>query len=41
MDDLTQRLAKLSSAEDFLEFFTLPYEQAVVNVNRLHILNRF
>ncbi|HEY9192612.1 MAG TPA: nitrogenase stabilizing/protective protein NifW [Methyloversatilis sp.] len=41
MDDLTQRLAKLSSAEDFLEFFTLPYEQAVVNVNRLHILKRF
>ena len=41
MDDLTQRLAKLSSAEDFLEFFALPFDQGVVNVNRLHILKRF
>jgi nitrogenase-stabilizing/protective protein len=41
MHELTDRLAKLSSAEDFLEFFSLPFEQSVVNVNRLHILKRF
>jgi nitrogenase-stabilizing/protective protein len=41
MDDLTKRLAQLSSAEDFLQFFALPYDQSVVNVNRLHILKRF
>ncbi|MBU0604482.1 MAG: nitrogenase stabilizing/protective protein NifW [Gammaproteobacteria bacterium] len=41
MDDLTQRLATLSSAEDFLEFFALPFDEAVVHVNRLHILKRF
>lgn len=41
MDELTQRLATLSSAEDFLEFFALPFDQSVVNVNRLHILKRF
>lgn len=41
MDELTQRLAKLSSAEEFLDFFALSYEQSVVNVNRLHILKRF
>lgn len=41
MHELTQRLASLSSAEDFLEFFEIPFEQAVVNVSRLHILKRF
>ena len=41
MGDLTQRLQRLSSAEDFLEFFGVAYEAAVVNVNRLHILKRF
>ncbi|MDO6385370.1 MULTISPECIES: nitrogenase stabilizing/protective protein NifW [Uliginosibacterium] len=41
MDELTQRLASLSSAEDFLDFFSVPYEQSVVNVSRLHILKRF
>jgi nitrogenase-stabilizing/protective protein len=41
MDDLTRRLATLSSAEDFLEFFALPFDEAVVHVNRLHILKRF
>lgn len=41
MNNLSQRLAKLSSAEDFLEFFAVPYEQSVVNVSRLHILKRF
>ena len=41
MDELTQRLAALSSAEEFLDFFALRYEQSVVNVSRLHILKRF
>ena len=41
MDQLTQRMTKLSSAEEFLDFFELSYEQAVVNVSRLHILKRF
>lgn len=38
---LIDRLKALSSAEDFLQFFGLPYEEKVVHVNRLHILKRF
>lgn len=34
-------LEELSSAEDFLEYFDIPYDPAVVHVNRLHILQRF
>jgi nitrogenase-stabilizing/protective protein len=41
MNALAQRLTKLSSAEDFLEFFGLPYEETVLNTSRLHILKRF
>lgn len=41
MDSLTQRLKALSSAEDFMVFFGIPYEERVVQVNRLHILKRF
>ena len=41
METLTQRLKALSSAEDFLHFFGVPFEQSVVHVNRLHILKRF
>ncbi|MGV8891537.1 MAG: nitrogenase-stabilizing/protective protein NifW [Burkholderiaceae bacterium] len=41
MNTLAQRLTKLSDAEEFLEFFGLPYQQSVLNVNRLHILKRF
>ena len=41
MEQLTQRLAQLSSAEEFLDFFGIPYEQHVLNVSRLHILKRF
>jgi len=41
MDSLTQRLKALSSAEDFMVFFGVPYEERVVHVNRLHILKRF
>ena len=41
MDALTQRLQALSSAEDFLRFFGIPFEERVVHVSRLHILKRF
>lgn len=41
MNSLAQQLKALSSAEDFLDFFGVPYEAAVVHVNRLHILKRF
>jgi len=41
MDTLIQRLEALSSAEDFFTFFGVPAEEAVVQVNRLHILKRF
>jgi len=41
MSTLVQRLTQLSAAEEFLEFFCLPYEQSVLNVSRLHILKRF
>jgi nitrogenase-stabilizing/protective protein len=33
--------ADCESAEGFLEHFAVPYERAVVHVNRLHILQRF
>ncbi len=41
MENLLQQLKALSSAEDFLQFFGVPFDQAVVNVSRLHILKRF
>jgi nitrogenase-stabilizing/protective protein len=42
-DDLTldEALEELSAAEDFLDYFEVPYEPSVVHVNRLHILQRF
>jgi nitrogenase-stabilizing/protective protein len=39
--DLASELADLESAEDFLAFFDVAYDPAVVHVNRLHILQRF
>jgi len=41
MQELARRLKELSSAEDFLAFFAVPYDARVVHVNRLHILKRF
>lgn len=38
---LADALADLNSAEDFLEYFDIPYDPGVVQVNRLHILQRF
>jgi len=40
-DSFAAQLRQLSAAEDFLNFFGVPYEKAVVNVSRLHILKRF
>jgi nitrogenase-stabilizing/protective protein len=37
LDDLDE----LVSAEDFLEYFEIEYDPAVVQVNRLHILQRY
>ncbi|MBR0566563.1 nitrogenase-stabilizing/protective protein NifW [Azoarcus sp. L1K30] len=43
MNELTldEAMEELSAAEDFLEYFGVPYDPAVVHVNRLHILQRF
>ncbi|MBO9997785.1 MAG: nitrogenase-stabilizing/protective protein NifW [Cyanobacteria bacterium SID2] len=32
---------QLKDAEEYFEFFELPYDPQVVNVNRLHILRKF
>jgi nitrogenase-stabilizing/protective protein len=40
-EDFALDLDELSSAEDFLEYFEIEYAPAVVQVNRLHILQRF
>ncbi|MDY7013081.1 MAG: nitrogenase-stabilizing/protective protein NifW [Cyanobacteriota bacterium] len=31
----------LSTAEQYLQFFEIPYDQQFVNINRLHILKQF
>jgi nitrogenase-stabilizing/protective protein len=43
MDEPTfdEVLQELVSAEDFLDHFGVEYEQSIVQVNRLHILQRF
>jgi nitrogenase-stabilizing/protective protein len=43
MDDLTldEALEELSAAEEFLEYFGIEYDARTVQVNRLHILQRF
>jgi nitrogenase-stabilizing/protective protein len=38
---LDEALRELVSAEDFLNYFDVPHEAAVVQVKRLHILQRF
>jgi len=32
---------KLRDAEDYFQFFNLPYDEHVIDVNRLHILKKF
>jgi len=41
MDDFECDLDELESAEDFLNYFGVAVDPAVVHVNRLHILQRF
>jgi nitrogenase-stabilizing/protective protein len=41
MSALADDLKQLSSAEEFLDYFAVPHDRAVVNVSRLHILKRF
>ena len=43
MDELTldEAMEDLESAEDFLNYFGIAFDPAVVHVNRLHILQRF
>ncbi|WP_006788617.1 nitrogenase-stabilizing/protective protein NifW [Thiorhodospira sibirica] len=38
---LTHDLKELSTAEEFLDYFGIAYDPALVQVNRLHILQRF
>lgn len=38
---LDEAMEELVSAEDFLEFFGVPFEQTVVHINRLHIMQRY
>ncbi len=39
--DFETDLADLESAEDFLDYFGVAYDAAILHVNRLHILQRF
>jgi len=39
--EFDQEMAELEGAEEFLDFFGIPYDLSVVQVNRLHILQRF
>lgn len=38
---LDETLDDLVSAEDFLDFFGVPYDESVVHINRLHIMQRY
>ncbi|MFO1424036.1 MAG: nitrogenase-stabilizing/protective protein NifW [Candidatus Competibacteraceae bacterium] len=38
---LQQELSEMTSAEDFLNYFEIPFDIRVVEINRLHILQRF
>lgn len=38
---LDEAMEELVSAEDFLEFFGIAFDQTVVHVNRLHIMQRY
>jgi len=41
VSEFKNSLGNLSSAEEFLNFLQVSFDQHVVNVNRLHILKRF
>jgi nitrogenase-stabilizing/protective protein len=40
-EELEMDMEELCSAEDFLDYFQIPYEPSIVQVNRLHILQRY
>jgi nitrogenase-stabilizing/protective protein len=40
-EELEMDMEELCSAEEFLDYFQIPYELSIVQVNRLHILQRF
>ena len=40
MTGLIDQVKQLSAAEDFFDFFQVPYDRHVVEVSRLHILKR-
>ncbi|WP_018415159.1 nitrogenase-stabilizing/protective protein NifW [Teredinibacter turnerae] len=39
--ELDEDMDELSSAEDFLTYFEIEFDQKVVHVNRLHIMQRY
>lgn len=39
--DIDDDMDELSSAEDFLNYFGIEFDQSVVHVNRLHIMQRY
>lgn len=41
MTIVMETLGAFETAEDFLDHFSVPYDQRVVDVHRLHILQRF
>jgi nitrogenase-stabilizing/protective protein len=41
MEKTLAEFNQLINAEEYLEFFALPYDPQFVNVNRLHILQKF
>ena len=41
MNNVLQTMSHFSAAEDFFRYLDAPFKQAVINVNRLHILKRF
>ncbi|MCG6860395.1 MAG: nitrogenase-stabilizing/protective protein NifW [Chromatiaceae bacterium] len=41
IDEFESELGELEDAEDFLDYFEIAYDPSVVQVNRLHILQRF
>ena len=40
MTGLIDQIKQLSAAEDFFDFFQVPYDRHVVDVSRLHIMKR-
>ncbi|MBD0262630.1 MAG: nitrogenase-stabilizing/protective protein NifW [Tolypothrix sp. Co-bin9] len=41
MNTNLEQFNKIVDAEEYFQFFELPYDQKFVNVNRLHILKKF